>query len=122
MITSINGLEAAWTRAIWRLWHTIAEEADPKLTTVPVTRANYFTPRPAVDEYNTGSRTYGFVYCVGRQVYQREFTTPAIGGANDPSWPRPDEMSNLNQLISDAAQAVEEIDPDELERYAKGGR
>jgi hypothetical protein len=70
MITKINGQPADWSEEIWRWWYTVADTADPKLTTSEVYDANYFTPRPYVDEYNRGSRECGFVYTVGRSVYQ----------------------------------------------------
>jgi hypothetical protein len=73
--TSINGKESPWSEDVWRLWRTFVHEADPKfyaLHGMP-TRANYFTPRPYVDEYNRGSETAGFVWVAGkngRTVYQ----------------------------------------------------
>jgi hypothetical protein len=70
METSINGKAADWTPAIWKRWYTVADEADPKWIDVPVFRANYFTPRPAVDEYNRGSREEGFVFIRGSTVFQ----------------------------------------------------
>jgi len=81
METSINGKPAMWTAGIWALWHMVADDADPKLTDDQVLRANYFTPRPYVDEYNTGSREEGFVYAVGRRVMQAIVHTHAtVGG------------------------------------------
>lgn len=75
LTTLINGQPAEWTREIWQLWYTHALDIDPKYQTGQVTRANYFTPRPAVDEYNRGSNKAGFTYTVmdaGRNphVYQ----------------------------------------------------
>jgi len=70
MTTTINGQPADWPGDVWAKWYTVANEADPKLTTEDVSTANYFTPRPYVDEYNRGSREEGFVYTVGRRVYQ----------------------------------------------------
>jgi len=70
MTTTINSQPADWPPEVWAKWHTFAEHADPKLTDDPVRGANYFTPRPYVDEYNTGSRDEGFVYwTAGRHVY-----------------------------------------------------
>lgn len=66
METSINGAKAEWSPEIWQLWHTFADGCDPKLTANgTVEAANYFTPRPYVDEYNRGSRETGFVYTLG---------------------------------------------------------
>ncbi len=41
-----------WTPEIWGLWHTYVEAADPKLfeRRGRPWRANFFTPRPYVDE------------------------------------------------------------------------
>lgn len=60
MKTQINGKDAEWTDAIQSKW-------DNALTTAPgdqrpVIQANYFTPRPYVDAYNSGSREEGFTY------------------------------------------------------------
>jgi hypothetical protein len=60
--TQINGHAATWTSAIWRRWYTVADDADPKWRGVTVSLANYYTPRPYVDEYNRGSRYTGFTY------------------------------------------------------------
>jgi hypothetical protein len=68
--TSINGQPAEWTPAIWALWHTHADDADPKYRVGDAHDANYFTSRPYVDQYNRGSREAGFTYTVGRRVYQ----------------------------------------------------
>ena len=68
MKTSINGTPATWPAAIWRLWNTHADACDPKLTVLTVVAANYFTPRPYVDEYNRGSGEEGFVYTVSRPI------------------------------------------------------
>lgn len=48
------------------------EIADPKLydTHGLPSAANYFTPRPYVDEYNQGSKEAGFTVTFGRRVYQ----------------------------------------------------
>jgi hypothetical protein len=59
IITSINGKDAEWTPEIWEKWNrTMAGIKDQR----PVTRSNYFTPRPYVDEYNSGSDYEGFTY------------------------------------------------------------
>jgi hypothetical protein len=60
--TQINGQDAEWSALIWQLWYTFADHADPKWTNVTVSTANYYTPRPYVDEYNTGSTQAGFCY------------------------------------------------------------
>lgn len=72
--TQINSQPAEWTEEIWKLWYTYVDHADRKMYDrigVPH-QANYFTPRPYVDEYNRGSKTRGFVYTIGREVYQME--------------------------------------------------
>lgn len=64
--TSINGKPAAWSPEILALWQAKLAGKD---WSRPVTHANYFTPRPAVDEYNRGSDREGFVYTLaGRDV------------------------------------------------------
>lgn len=70
MRTTINDEPAEWTPEIWAKWHTVADDADPKYTGERVTSANYYTPRPYVDEYNRGSREEGFTYIMGRRVHQ----------------------------------------------------
>ena len=62
LITSINGTPAPWTEEIWKLWYTFADTADPKFSQAKVERANYYTPRPKVDQYNCGSEYEGFTY------------------------------------------------------------
>lgn len=52
-ITSINGKEEPWTPEIWTLW---AQSIAGRWEGYTVSRANYFTPRLAVDS------TAGFVY------------------------------------------------------------
>lgn len=65
MVTSINGKPADWAEEIYKLWYTVAEGADPKMFSFDrVERANYYTPRPAVDEYNRGSEYEGFTYTI----------------------------------------------------------
>lgn len=62
--TSINGQPAEWTQAIWQLWHTYVDVADPKFYEKygRPTRGNYFTPRPYRNEYDRGSTTEGFTW------------------------------------------------------------
>jgi hypothetical protein len=71
MRTTINGAEADWNEAIWQLWHTHVDLADPKHSDAGarITDANYFTPRPYVDEYNRGDTKEGFTVTVGRAVH-----------------------------------------------------
>lgn len=67
MITQINGKDAPWTPVIQQKWDCCMQDVtDPRL----VWQANYFTPRPYVDEYNRGSNDEGFTYVRGREVYQ----------------------------------------------------
>lgn len=58
---SINGKPAEWTPAIQAKWDSF-EKPDGI-----VTHANWYTARPYVDEYNTGSTKEGFVYTVAGQ-------------------------------------------------------
>jgi len=62
MRTCINSKEATWTSDIWNLWNSRAVPAFAKGESC--SSANYFTPRPWVDEYNRGSRYAGFLYTV----------------------------------------------------------
>lgn len=60
--TSINGKHASWNDRpdIQALWE---EKVMTKLKEGEwVTTANYYEPRPYVDEYNRGSNREGFVY------------------------------------------------------------
>ena len=68
MLTQIRGRQSEWTDDIWKEWNT---RVQPRLDEREVTArwANYYTPRPAVDEYNRGSDHYGFTYTVGREVW-----------------------------------------------------
>ncbi len=76
MRTSINGKPAEWTPAIWAKWHTFLDAVDPKhVVGVTVLDANYFVPRPRVDEYNRGSREEGFVYTIRRAG---EYLSPVV--------------------------------------------
>jgi len=71
MRTSINGQVAEWNETIWQLWHTHVDLADPKLSDAEarISDANYFTPRPYVDEYNRGDTKTGFTVTQGRAVH-----------------------------------------------------
>jgi hypothetical protein len=63
MVTSINGKEAAWTSEIESLWQErVVRTGGRHFMESEVRRANYFTPRPPVDEWNRGSAEEGFVY------------------------------------------------------------
>lgn len=65
MRTSINGKEAPWPEDVQRIWRERVgdqrEQVDREVG-VTIVSANYFTPRPYVDKYNTGSRDTGFTY------------------------------------------------------------
>ena len=72
MKTSIQGKDAPWSPKIKELF---AEKLPPLESGEVVTDANYFTPRPFVNEYNQGSRTEGFVYTLNnRRVCFVEWT------------------------------------------------
>lgn len=64
MIQMINGVEREWPEEIQKLWERKVEASPSSIIKDGdrVTTANYFTPRPRVDEYNTGSRQAGFTY------------------------------------------------------------
>lgn len=62
--TSICGKDAPWTPEIKKKWKlVIAAHFDGE--TRAVLDANYYTPRPYVDQYNSGSREEGFTYTLG---------------------------------------------------------
>lgn len=70
MKTSTNGQPAEWTDEIKLKWKGATKTWPPDDVT-HVTHANYFTPRPYVDEYNRGSKEEGFVYTLNhRRVCQ----------------------------------------------------
>lgn len=60
MRTCINGKEASWPFEVQAKWEGTAHIRS--LGTI--VDANYFTPRPYVDEWNRGSRDEGFTYTV----------------------------------------------------------
>lgn len=68
----VNGKPGEWPERVERLWKEKVLFGDGETCE----RANWFTPRPFVDEYNQGSKTEGFVYTVnpGRRVAVREWT------------------------------------------------
>lgn len=74
--TSINGKPAEWNAEIRELWALVVAAHFDKETR-PTVSANYYTPRPYVDEYNRGSDRSGFVYVVGRDVCQHIFAAGA---------------------------------------------
>lgn len=65
--TTINGVKAKWSKEIDDKWAEVVKIhfKDEKR---PCSDANYFTPRPYVDQYNRGSDSEGFVYVVGIDV------------------------------------------------------
>ena len=68
MKTTINGKPDIWSPRIRALWdNNVAPKFLPHTT---CESANYFTPRPAVDEWNKASNVEGFTYIVspGRRV------------------------------------------------------
>lgn len=67
MTTLVNGQPAEWTLEIRAKWDAVMLGVEDP---TPVSGANYFTPRPYVDQYNRGSRTTGFTYWRHRTVYQ----------------------------------------------------
>lgn len=96
MRTQINGQDARWNEAIWQLWHTFVETADPKLTDAKVTDANYFLPHRYVDEYDRGDMKEGFLFTVVFQDGKRDVSMHVISGGQPwqvarppiPSWAR----------------------------------
>jgi hypothetical protein len=60
MRTLIQGKSAVWTLEIEALWEQlVVPRMSPGET---ISMANYYAPRPYVDEYNRGSDKEGFVY------------------------------------------------------------
>lgn len=64
MKTSILGQNAPWPPKIQDLF---AEKLPRLESWEVVTDANYFTPRPFVNEYDQGSRKEGFVYTLNHR-------------------------------------------------------
>ena len=58
----VSGVEQRWTNEIFVAWskHVVPLFKEGETCS----DANYFTPRPYVDEYNKGSPYYGFTYTV----------------------------------------------------------
>lgn len=73
--TLINGKPAIWNDDVRKLWALVVA-ARFEGETRDVINANYFTPRPYVDEYNRGSEKSGFTYTVGSAVCQHFFPRP----------------------------------------------
>jgi len=60
MKRQINGVDAPWPTEVIEKWLAVMKSPGaPKENPV---QANYFTPRPYVDQYNRGSSAEGFVY------------------------------------------------------------
>lgn len=92
MRTLINGREAPWPPEVQALWDTLVaiDLVDPERTCY---HANYFTPRPYVDEYNRGDVREGFTFITTNPgshlspkcVDQRIVATHVVGS---PEWDR----------------------------------
>jgi hypothetical protein len=68
--TTDKGVEVVWTPEILALWD---KRVAPRFKEGErCSTANYFTPRPYVDQYNRGSNRAGFTYVVqpGNHVCQ----------------------------------------------------
>lgn len=59
MTTMINGEPALWPEHILALWR---DKTSAGFAGVEVICANYFQPRPYVDQYNRGSKKAGFTF------------------------------------------------------------
>lgn len=59
MRTTINGQPADWPESVREIWDAFDLPEDE------VIAANWYTARPAVDEYNRGSKKEGFTYSRG---------------------------------------------------------
>lgn len=70
--TNGRGEQIDWTPAIRTLFEDLViSQLNDDARDIPITEANYFTPRPYVDQYNTGSNRYGFTWTNARhQVFQ----------------------------------------------------
>lgn len=69
MRTQLNGKDADWPDWVREKWDAFLTSAIPALDATTVTSSNYFQPRPAVDEYNRGSREEGFTFVVSTGRY-----------------------------------------------------
>lgn len=72
MVRMINGEPANWSGEIFAKWVSTIEDFRSKNPEVrgEVTSVNYFSPRPYVDQYDRGSKTEGFMFTIGRDVWQ----------------------------------------------------
>ena len=61
-VTLIMGGHALWTDEIQKEWNDRISPLFRKGQSCPY--ANYYRPRPKVDEYNLGSAYFGFTYTV----------------------------------------------------------
>lgn len=71
-----NGKEADWTPEIQALFDHMIESHGGLQEGESIEQANYFTPRPYVDEYNRGSHLWGFIYTLqpGNHVCFHNYT------------------------------------------------
>lgn len=58
-VTMINAKPAEWDEFIWELWEQTAKRFRDNEACL---NSNYFTTRPYVDQWNSGSSEYGFTY------------------------------------------------------------
>lgn len=62
MRTLVMGKEVEWSPEIQERWDLVVGGVEDDRG--PVTMANYWHPKPYVDEYNRGRATSGFTYTV----------------------------------------------------------
>lgn len=67
--TSINGVKAEWDDTIKEKWKKIVKDLEEAKITGKITRSNYYTPRPYVDQYNSGSEEEGFCYVMSGEHF-----------------------------------------------------
>lgn len=72
--TTVRGVEADWTPEIWEKWDKREDLTDKTDQPLVVLTANYYTPRPYVDDYSRGSTKEGFTFVIGSRVYFHEWT------------------------------------------------
>ena len=78
--TSINAKPSVWSGDIWRKWRQVARGINgawAKIGKGPavVTHANYYTPRPYMNEYDRGSKAEGFIYTINfRHIFDAHIT------------------------------------------------
>lgn len=70
--TMVMGVDAPWDEEILKEWKDRVAPRFKRGETCEA--ANFYRPRPWVDEYNRGSPYYGFTYtvCVADRVYGRD--------------------------------------------------